>query len=116
MLDLPEVLALMDGAHKRTVDQYTTMGTLEFSSAPFTRFRNLDQIMAVLFQLCAIDSTGCVPDVSVLMPSNCTQLNAKELRHQDDAACLGGMRGASSSVVRPPSAFLLGKQIRDPCW
>ena len=69
ILDLPAVLTLMDGAQKWTVGQYIMKGTLECSSAPFTRFTELGQIMADLFQLSARDRTGCVPDVSVLMPS-----------------------------------------------
>ena len=69
ILDIPEEMALMDGAQKWTVDQYTMMGTGEFSLAPFTRFRDVGQSMADLFQFSARDSTGYVLDVSVLMPS-----------------------------------------------
>ena len=49
-------------------------------------------------------------------PLKGTQLDAKELRQQEDAECLGGMCRASSSVARLPSALLFGKQIRDLCW
>ena len=66
-----------------------------------------------------LTSRGRVQDaegVRFTQPSKGTQLDAKELRRQEDAACLGGMRRALSSVARLPSALLHGKQIRDLCW
>ena len=47
---------------------------------------------------------------------NGTQLDATGLRLQEDAARVGGMCLASSSVARLPSALLLGKQTGDLYW
>ena len=66
-----------------------------------------------------LTSRGRVQDaegVRFSQPLNGTELDAKELRHQEDSACFGWMCRASSSVARLPSALLLGKQIRDQCW
>ena len=66
-----------------------------------------------------LTSRGTVQDaegVRFTHTSKGTHLDGKELRHQEDAACLGGLCRASSSVVRLPLALLLGERIRDLFW
>ena len=83
ILDLPEVLALMESAQK------THGGSIGVFVRAVHAIRDFGQIVADLFQLSPRDSTGCVTDVSVLMPSTRA---AQPMRTDEDFVRVGRLK------------------------